>query len=68
MEKFLGVIVAGLLLTGCVSTVTTYDASGKVLGMCEAKRGFVIGGGANCDGTADNGQFHNMKSITLNRE
>ena len=68
MKKLLGVAVIGLLASGCVSTVTTYDASGKVLGMCEAKRGFVIGGGAHCGGTADNGQFQNMKSITLNRE
>lgn len=62
------VLAVGLLLSGCVSTVTTYDANGKMIGMCESKRGFVIGGGSGCTGSADGDQFRNMKPITLNRQ
>lgn len=68
MEKYIGVLAVGLLLSGCVSTVTTYDANGKMIGMCESKRGFVIGGGSGCTGSADGDQFRNMKPITLNRQ
>lgn len=41
------------LLGGCASTVTTYDASGKMIGMCKAKQGFILGAGASCTGTAN---------------
>lgn len=68
MRKFLGLMAVGLSLTGCVSTVTTYDANGKMIGMCESKRGFIIGGGSGCSGSADGDQFRNMKPVTLNRE
>jgi uncharacterized protein YceK len=46
----LGVI---LLMTGCASTVKTYDATGKMIGSCEAQGGFIIGAGASCTGTAN---------------
>lgn len=59
---------SGLAVECCVSTVTTYDANGKMIGMCESKRGFVIGGGSGCTGSADGDQFRNMKTITLNRQ
>ncbi len=68
MRNLFGVALIGLLTSGCVSTVTTYDANGKMLGMCESKRGFVIGGASHCEGNADGGQFRNMKPISLNRE
>lgn len=46
-------IMASMLMTGCASTVTTYDAQGKIIGSCKAERGFVIGGGSHCEGRAN---------------
>ena len=46
-------VLSFALLTGCASTVTTFDANGKVIGMCKAKQGFILGAGANCSGTAN---------------
>ncbi len=42
-----------VLLSGCVSTVKTYDANGKMIGSCEAHGGFLIGAAAGCSGTAN---------------
>ena len=41
------------VLTGCASTVTTYDSNGRLIGSCEAERGFILGGGAGCSGSAN---------------
>ncbi|MFV5525843.1 hypothetical protein VXQ23_14455 [Acinetobacter variabilis] len=46
-------LAATFVLTGCASTVTTYDSHGRVIGSCKAERGFVIGGGAGCSGSAN---------------
>ncbi|MBF4520784.1 MULTISPECIES: hypothetical protein [Acinetobacter] len=46
-------LTAAILMTGCASKVTTYDSSGRVIGSCQAERGFVIGGGAHCEGRAN---------------
>lgn len=46
-------VAATLLVSGCASTVTTYDASGKMIGKCEAKSGFILAGGAGCSGTSN---------------
>jgi len=42
-----------LLISGCASTVTTYDSHGRMIGSCKAERGFIIGGGAGCSGNAN---------------
>jgi uncharacterized protein YceK len=42
-----------VLMTGCASTVKTYDATGKMIGSCEAQKGFIIGGHAYCEGHAN---------------
>lgn len=42
-----------VLMTGCASTVTTFDSNGRMIGSCKAERGFVIGGGAGCTGQAN---------------
>ena len=44
-------VLTAIILTGCASTVTTYDSHGKMIGSCKAERGFVIGGGAGCTGS-----------------
>lgn len=46
-------------LSGCVSTVTTYDGTGKKLGSCEAQNAMFFGvkGSVMCTGTA-NGETH----------
>lgn len=46
-------LCTAVLMTGCASTVTTYDSRGQVIGSCKAERGFVIGGGAGCVGHAN---------------
>ena len=46
-------LFTAVLMTGCASTVTTYDSRGQVIGSCKAERGFVIGGGAHCSGHAN---------------
>ncbi|WP_298144746.1 hypothetical protein [uncultured Acinetobacter sp.] len=53
MKKMMLLAFTALALTGCASTVTTYDSQGKMIGSCQAERGFVIGGGANCSGYAN---------------
>lgn len=52
ISAFIALITA-VLVTGCASTVTTYDSRGQVIGSCKAERGFVIGGGAGCVGHAN---------------
>lgn len=47
------VVFSVALLSGCASTVTTFDASGKMIGMCKAKQGFILGAGASCTGMAN---------------
>nr|WP_218954717.1 MULTISPECIES: YgdI/YgdR family lipoprotein [unclassified Acinetobacter] len=37
-------LVATVVLTGCASTVTTFDSHGRMIGSCKAERGFIIGG------------------------
>ncbi|MCO8088548.1 hypothetical protein [Acinetobacter indicus] len=53
--KFFNLITltAAILMTGCASKVTTYDSNGRMIGSCEAQTGFVIGGGAHCEGRAN---------------
>ena len=46
-------LVATVVLTGCASTVTTFDSHGRMIGSCKAERGFIIGGGAGCSGSAN---------------
>lgn len=45
--------ITAILMSGCASTVTTYDSQGKIIGSCKAERGFVIGGGSHCEGRAN---------------
>ena len=40
------------LLSGCASTVKTFDSRGNLIGSCESKLGFS-GGGASCSGQAN---------------
>jgi uncharacterized protein YceK len=50
------IVLAGLVavfVSGCASTVTTYDSEGKMIGSCKATGGFIIGGGAGCSGSAN---------------
>jgi hypothetical protein len=42
-----------MLASGCASSVVTYDSEGKMIGKCEAKKGFILGAGAGCAGTAN---------------
>jgi uncharacterized protein YceK len=54
MKNALPVAALALLaLSGCASTVKTYDANGKMIGMYTAKQGFILGAGATCTGTAN---------------
>ena len=53
MKKLMIWIVSVIVLTGCASTVTTYDTNGKMIGSCQAERGFMLGGGASCIGHAN---------------
>jgi len=46
-------LACAVLMTGCASTVTTFDSNGRMIGSCKAERGFVIGGGAGCTGHAN---------------
>ena len=46
-------VATTLFVTGCASTVTTYDSTGTMIGSCKAERGFVVGGGASCTGHAN---------------
>ncbi|ATO20054.1 hypothetical protein BS636_10495 [Acinetobacter sp. LoGeW2-3] len=46
-------LAATVLLTGCASSVTTFDSQGRMIGSCKAERGFIIGGGAGCSGSAN---------------
>ncbi|MEB3767844.1 hypothetical protein [Acinetobacter sp. MD2] len=39
-------------LTGCASTVKTFDSNGRPIGSCESKLGFG-GGTASCTGYAN---------------
>jgi hypothetical protein len=45
-------IIAGIT-SGCVSTVTTYDSAGNVIGSCKAHKTIFGGGDAICHGTAN---------------
>ena len=53
--KFLACITVAtsFLMTACASVVTTYDSNGHKIGSCTAERGFIIGGGASCSGSAN---------------
>ncbi|MCU4313307.1 hypothetical protein KTG68_15325, partial [Acinetobacter variabilis] len=31
-----------IVLTGCASTVTTFDSHGRMIGSCKAESGFII--------------------------
>ncbi len=53
MKKMMLLSLISLMISACASTVTTYDANGKMIGSCHAERGFIIGGGANCIGSAN---------------
>lgn len=53
MQKLMFMTCILLFVTGCVSTVTTYDSNGKMIGSCHAERGFIVGGGASCIGSAN---------------
>ena len=54
MKYFLAPVMAVLLfLSGCASSVVTYDSEGKMIGKCEAKKGFILGAGVGCSGTAN---------------
>lgn len=46
-------LACAVLMTGCASTVTTFDSNGRMIGSCKAELGFVIGGGAGCTGHAN---------------
>lgn len=46
-------IISACFISGCASTVTTFDATGKVSGSCTAQNGFILGGGATCSGRAN---------------
>jgi hypothetical protein len=46
-------VLMALLASGCASSVVTYDSEGKMIGKCEAKKGFILGAGAGCAGTAN---------------
>nr|WP_291352425.1 MULTISPECIES: hypothetical protein [unclassified Acinetobacter] len=46
-------LTVAVLLSGCASTVTTFDSNGRMIGSCKAELGFVIGGGAGCTGQAN---------------
>ena len=46
-------LACAVLMTGCASTVTTFDSNGRMIGSCKAERGFVLGGGAGCTGHAN---------------
>ncbi len=46
-------IVSICFTSGCASSVVTYDSEGKMIGKCEAKKGFILGAGAACSGTAN---------------
>ena len=53
--KLIAVITLAVtaVLTGCASKVTTYDSNGRLIGSCKAERGFIIGAGAGCSGSAN---------------
>ena len=53
--KLIAVITLAVtaVLTGCASKVTTYDSNGRLIGSCKAERGFIIGAGAGCIGSAN---------------
>ncbi|MCO8085170.1 MULTISPECIES: hypothetical protein [Acinetobacter] len=46
-------LVATVILTGCASSVTTFDSHGRMIGSCKAQTGFIIAGGAGCSGSAN---------------
>lgn len=47
-------LVATVVLTGCASSVTTFDSHGRMIGSCKAQTGFIIAGGAaGCSGSAN---------------
>lgn len=52
--------ITSLILSGCVSSVTTYDGTGKKIGKCEAKSAmfFSVRGSAICTGTANGENRH----------
>ena len=50
--KLSAIIALALVLTGCASTVTTFDSHGRMIGSCKVESGFIIGGGAGCSGPA----------------
>ena len=51
--KLSAIIALALVLTGCASTVTTFDSHGRMIGSCKAESGFIIGGRAACSGSAN---------------
>ena len=46
-------VLATILMTGCASKVTTYDAQGQLIGSCVSSSGFVLGAQASCIGHAN---------------
>lgn len=46
-------VVVACCISGCASSVVTYDSEGKMIGKCEAKKGFILGSNASCSGTAN---------------
>jgi hypothetical protein len=47
-------LFAAMALTGCVAYVKEFNASGHLIGECDAYQGFITGGPARCTmGTAN---------------
>ncbi len=54
MKYMISLAIATICFTsGCASSVVTYDSEGKMIGKCEAKKGFILGAGAGCNGSAN---------------
>ena len=54
MKYLMSLTMAAICFTsGCASSVVTYDSEGKMIGKCEAKKGFILGAGAGCGGTGN---------------
>ena len=46
MKYLMSLTMAAICFTsGCASSVVTYDSEGKMIGKCEAKKGFILGAG-----------------------
>lgn len=60
----LGLVFSSVLVfSGCVSTVKTYDAYGKLTGSCTASQGLFWGGAAHCYGYAN--QLNDADTIEM---